>query len=175
MQAPCYCRTRSEHRKRNSDCYEVNRVSDTVSVRIYALGAQHLRVHRRQKRKVRGGMKYRLRHSQTTLQQLCALSFFIYPLISVCKHSACCRTRSEHRERNSDCYEVNRVSDTVSVRIYALGAQHLRVHRRQKRKVRGGMKYRLRHSQTTLQQLCALSFFIYPLISVCKHPAIVDI
>ena len=35
------------------------------------------------------------------------------------------------------------------------------------------MKYRLRHSQTTLQQLCALSFFIYPLISVCKHPAIV--
>ena len=88
MQAPCYCRTRSEHRERNSDCYEVNRVSDTVSVRIYALCAQHLRVHRRQKRKVSGGMKYRLRHSQTTLQQLCALSFFIYPLISVCKHSA---------------------------------------------------------------------------------------
>ncbi len=37
------------------------------------------------------------------------------------------------------------------------------------------MKYRLRHSQTTLQQLCALSFFIYPLISVCKHPAIVGL
>ena len=56
VQAPCYCRTRSEHRERNSDCYEVNRVSDTVSVRIYALGAQHLRVRRRQKRKVRGGI-----------------------------------------------------------------------------------------------------------------------
>ena len=168
------CRTRSEHRKRNSDCYQVNRVSDTVSVRIYALCAQHLRVHRRQKRKVSGGMKYRLRHSQTTLQQLCALSFFIYPLISVRVQAlGYCRTRSEHSERNSDCYQVNRVSDTVSVRIYALCAQHLRVHRRQKRKVSGGMKYRLRHSQTTLQQLCALSFFIYPLISVCKHPAIV--
>ena len=37
------------------------------------------------------------------------------------------------------------------------------------------MKYRLRHSQTTLQQLCALSFFIYPLISVCKHPAVVGL
>lgn len=37
------------------------------------------------------------------------------------------------------------------------------------------IKYRLRHSQTTLQQLCALSFFIYPLISVCKHPAIVGL
>lgn len=35
------------------------------------------------------------------------------------------------------------------------------------------MKYRLRHSKATLQQLYALSFFIYPLISVCKHPAIV--
>ena len=56
VQAPCYCRIRSEHRERNSDCYEVNRVSDTVSVRIYALGAQHLRAHRRQKRKVRGGI-----------------------------------------------------------------------------------------------------------------------
>ena len=91
VQAPCYCQIRSEHRERNSDCYQVNRVSDTVSVRIYALCAQHLRVHRRQKRKVSGGMKYRLRHSQTTLQQLCALSFFIYPLISVCKHPAIVR------------------------------------------------------------------------------------
>ena len=118
-------------------------------------------------------MKYRLRHSKATLQQRKRLFFFIYPHNLECKHSACCRTRSEHRKRNSDCYEVNRVSDTVSVRIYALGAQHLRVRRRQKRKVSGGMKYRLRHSQTTLQQLCALSFFIYPLISVCKHSAIV--
>ena len=120
-------------------------------------------------------MKYRLRHSKATLQQRKRLFFFIYQHNLECKHSACCRIRSEHRERNSDCYQVNRVSDTVSVRIYALGAQHLRVRRRQKRKVSGGMKYRLRHSQTTLQQLCALSFFIYPLISVCKHPAIVGL
>ena len=77
VQALGYCRTRSEHRERNSDCYQVNRVSDTVSVRIYALCAQHLRVRRRQKRKVRGGMKYRLRHSQTTLQQPKRL-FFSY-------------------------------------------------------------------------------------------------
>ena len=159
MQAPCYCRTRSEHRERNSDCYQVNRVSDTVSVRIYALCAQHLRVRRRQKRKVSGGMKYRLRHSKATLQQLCAVFFHISTHIRV-QALGYCRTRSEHRERNSDCYEVNRVSDTVSVRIYALGAQHLRVRRRQKRKVSGGMKYRLRHSKATLQQLCAVFFHI---------------
>ena len=125
------CRTRSEHRESNSDCYEVNRVSDTVSVRTCAPGAQHLRVHRRQNEKC--AAVYNTAYG--THKQPCNSSarclFFIYPLISVCKHPACCRTRSEHRKRNSDCYEVNRVSDTVSVRTCAPGAQHLRVHRRQ--------------------------------------------
>ena len=37
------------------------------------------------------------------------------------------------------------------------------------------MKYRLRHSKATLQQRKRLFFFIYPLISVCKHPAIVGL
>lgn len=37
------------------------------------------------------------------------------------------------------------------------------------------MKYRLRHLKATLQQRKRLFFFIYPLISVCKHPAIVGL
>ena len=37
------------------------------------------------------------------------------------------------------------------------------------------MKYRLRHSQTTLQQRKRLFFFIYPHNLECKHPAIVGL